>query len=174
VNVSDFIALGALLVSVLSVFFTVREGRKQRAERVDDQVRAVVHSELRHIELGINSATFAFEFEPWDPEWEGPTSDLRALAPRMRRVKDRQATEQVAGDRDIVRARWWDTKQAFEQWHEQWESEAMGQVVPADGRMSTEDLFTRFNDARQAYIPKAERLRADIHAIVARIDARYR
>lgn len=173
-DTSDLIALLALLVSALSAIYTIREGRKRRDGRVDDQVRAAALPELRHIDLGINSAHFALEFEEWEPEWEGLNSDLAALAPRMRRAQDRLATEQLARDRERVRAHWWDTKHAFDEWRQQWENELMGKEAPDDGRLSTEDLFKRFSDAHEAYIPRAEALRRDIRAIVARIDARNR
>lgn len=162
----------ALVVSILSAWFTWAESKKTRSERVEDRVREIALSGVRPLMLGINSAQFAMDFEePPTMFTEFETSGLHELAPRLRRLEDRETVAELAQSIDHVGAHWVDTMTAWKWWES--EKDPNGEGLWQDGPQ-VDAAFAQFDERRRAFMEKGEVLLSDIRALVARIDARYR
>lgn len=171
--ISNGIALLALIVATSSALYTWRETRRQRAARVEEQVRDIAFAALRPLEYAESSARLAYEFEePPTVFAEYKTNGLHALAPRLRIADDRDAVSRLAAGIDTVGAHWVDTITAWKWWDE------ARQDPKHEGLWRTgqdvDDAFAVFDSRRVEFIGRSEQLREELQAIIERINARHR
>lgn len=172
-SLSDWIAAVALAVAILSAWFTIRESRKVRAERVEDRVREIILSGMRPLEYGVNAAELALDSdEPPTMFSNYESSGLKDLSPRLRRKNDRAAVLEISRSIDTVGAQWVDTIAAFQWWQEAATPSDVNPVEPDPIQVA--EAYGMFDDRRDPFIRHGKELLERMNVVVAQIDERYR
>ncbi|MBF4588369.1 hypothetical protein [Curtobacterium sp. VKM Ac-2887] len=170
---SNGISFLALIVAGFSALYTWRETRRQRAARVEEQVRDIAFAALRPLEYAENSAQLAYEFEePPAIFMEHGTNGLHALAPRLRIAEDRDLVSELADAIDTVGAHWVDTITAWK-WWDKARQDPEHEGLWRSGQ-DVDEAFAVFDSRRGEFIKRSTQLREKLQVIIDRVNARHR
>lgn len=170
-TLTNYIAVAALVVSVLSLLYSFGADRRRRTEGVEVEIRDRLEAVVNPLLFGISAAELAYE--PADPpmsmqEWR--TSGLHELGLRLRRRGDRRRTAEIASQYDHIGALWVDSNTAWGRWNEE-NTDEEGMIV---GGERADEAFKHFDVRRKEFISQGQAFLRAIEAERDRINARHR